>query len=97
MTDDKLDTLKVNTGWIGIEIVSEPDVLLTFKGYAPVLKVKVEKSGLIKNMYISAKSMAQNLDPLRQENKGKFVGLHLRIRKESEDKFSSYNVEKVDP
>ena len=32
--------LKVGTGWIELEIISEPDVVLTFKGYAPILQVK---------------------------------------------------------
>ena len=96
MDNDKLDTLKVNTGWINIEIVSESDAQLTFKGYAPIIKVKVEKSGLVKMLYISAKSLAEKLEPLRQDNKGRFTGLRLKIRKESEDRFASYLVEKVE-
>ena len=35
MSKETLPALKVSTGWIELEIISEPDVILTFRGYAP--------------------------------------------------------------
>jgi len=96
MDNEKLDILKINTGWINFQVVSEPDVLLTFKGYAPVLRVRVEKSGLEKHIYISAKSLAEKLEPMRKENNGVFTGLNLKAKKTSEDRFAPYAIERVD-
>ena len=46
MSQDSVPSLKVGTGWIELEIVSEPDVVLTFKGYAPILRVQNSRTGL---------------------------------------------------
>ena len=40
MSKETLPALKVGIGWIELEIISEPDVVLTFKGYAPILQVR---------------------------------------------------------
>ena len=49
--------LKVSTGWIELEIISEPDVLLTFKGYAPILRCPRQLNNDLEYiLYISAKS-----------------------------------------
>ena len=90
-----VDSLKVGTDWIGIEVVSEPTVLLTFRGYAPVLLVKVLKSGLKKHLYISAKSMAGPLEELRGRHGGNFTGLRLRLRKENDERMSKYIIEEM--
>ena len=89
------DPLRPGTGWIEVEAVSEADVLLTFKGYAPILPVRVIKSGLVKYLFISAKSLSTALEEMRKKNKNKFVGLRFRLRKESEEKMSPYIVEKI--
>jgi hypothetical protein len=89
------DPLRPGTGWIEVEAVSEPDVLLTFKGYAPILPVRVIKSGLIKHLFISAKSLSTALEEMRKKNKNKFLGLRFRLKKESEEQMSSYIVEKI--
>ena len=87
------DPLKPGTGWIEVEAVSEPDVLLTFKGYAPILPVRVIKSGLVKHLFIGAKSLSTALEEMRKKNM--FVGLRFRLKKESEEQMSSYIVEKI--
>jgi hypothetical protein len=88
-------SLKAGTGWIEVEVVSEPDVLLTFKGYAPILRVKVIKSGLVKHVFIGAKSFANSLEEMRKRNKGRFLGLRFRFKKESEETMSPYVVEEI--
>ena len=39
MSKETVPSLKVGTGWIELEIVSGPDVVLAFKGYTPVLRI----------------------------------------------------------
>jgi len=86
--------LRVGIGWIELEILAEPYVVLTFNGYAPALKVKDLRNGLDYEMFISAKSLAQALEPLRLA-RGAFTGIRIKLRKESEDRFSSYIVENL--
>ena len=90
-----LDSLKVSTGWIEIEILSEPDVVLAYKGYAPVLVVKAIRRNLEYRLHISAKSLATPFEELRQQNRGKFTGLKLKLRKKSTDQYAQYEVQGV--
>lgn len=95
MPTDPPASLKAGTGWIEVEAVAEADVALTFRGYAPVLQVKVIKSGLVKHLYIGAKSLATALEEMRKGNRNKFIGVRFRFKKESEEKMSQYIVEKI--
>ena len=92
MSED-FPSLKVGTGWIDLEIVSEPDVVLGFRGYAPILRVRKSRTGVEYILYISAKSLAEPLEELRNNNGGIFKGLQLRVRKESMEKTSKYEIE----
>ena len=85
--------LKVGTEWIGLEMISEPDVVLTFKGYAPILQVREISTGSEYRFYISAKSLAKSLEELRRHNGGVFKGIQFRVRKESMDKMAKYEVD----
>jgi len=89
------DSLKISTGWINIEIISEPTVVLTFKGYAPVVQVRVLQTKLDYYMYISAKSIAEGIEPLRKKNNGNFTKLRFSIRKAGEDKFAAYEIKEI--
>ena len=93
MAVETLVTLKIGTGWIGVTVVSEAEVVLSFKGYAPVLKVEVIQSGLIKQLFIGSKSLATSLEGMRQKNGGRFIGLKFRLKKESDEKMSPYVLE----
>ena len=86
-------SLKVGTGWIELEIISEPDVVLTFKGYAPILQVREISTGSEYRFYISAKSLADPLEKLRKDNGDIFEGIQFRVRKESMDKMAKYEVD----
>ena len=85
--------LKVGTDWADAEILTEPYVVMTMRGYAPVVDVKSGTDKLL--LYISAKSLSLALEPLVQANGGKFTGLKLRLKKESDDKMAGYVVEKA--
>ena len=91
--EERLPKLDVRTGWIDVTITSEPFVVMTFKGYAPAVNVRVVRTGLDYLLYISAKSLAEGLEPMRKANEGHFKGLQFGIRKAAEDKFAKYEVQ----
>ena len=86
-------SLKVGTGWIELEIISEPDVVLTAFGYAPFLRVREITTDNEYRFYISAKSLADSLEKLRKDNGGIFEGIQFRVRKESMDQKARYEVD----
>jgi hypothetical protein len=89
---DRPPALRVGTGWIELEVVGEPYVVMTMRGYAPVLKVKAIRNELEYEMYISSKSMSEGLEPLRIQ-RGQFAGIKFRVRKDSTDQYAKYVVE----
>src|SRR5262245_49257759 len=91
--ENLLPALKVSVGWIEVEVIAEPLVRLSIKGYTPILPVKVAKTGLTYVLYMGAKSFAEGLEPLRKQNNGAFKGLRFRIKKESSEQFSPYRIE----
>ena len=93
MPGERKPNLKVGVNWVATEIVSEPFVVMSIRGYAPVVDVKTPEGEFI--LYISSKSISEGLDPLVQANGGKFSGLKLRLRKETEDRMAPYLVEKA--
>lgn len=84
--------IKINTEWIDLEVLSEADVLLTFRGYAPVLLVKVHGKKIPRVLYITAKSIATQLEDMRSDNRGSFLGLKFRIRKSGPEKTAVYEL-----
>ena len=89
---ERKPNLKVGTEWISVEVLSEPYVVMTIRGFAPVVDVKTPGGDFI--VYISSKSMSDGLVPLVEAQDGKFKGLKLRVKKESDDKMAKYVVEK---
>ncbi len=90
---ERKPNLKVGAEWVSVEILSEPYVVMTLRGYAPV--VDVEAPGGRHILYISSRSISEGLEPLVQANGGRFSGLRLRLRKESDDRMAPYVVEKA--
>lgn len=93
MAKELIPFLKVGTEWIELEVISEPDVVLTFKGYAPILRVREIRTGSEYRFYISAKSLAEPLEELKRNNSGIFIGIQFCVRKEGMDKMAKYKVE----
>lgn len=89
---ERKPNLKVGTEWIPVEIVSEPYVVMTVRGFAPVVDIKAPTGDFM--LYISSKSMSDGLEPLLQQTDGAFKGLKIKVKKESEDKMARYIVEK---
>ncbi len=78
---------------VNLKIVTEPYVVLTARGYAPVVDIEVDGETDRKVMFISAASLSQVLEEFRSENEGNFTGIHIKVRKESPDRFAKYVVE----
>jgi hypothetical protein len=93
MAEERKPNLKVGVNWVTAEVVSEPKVVVSIRGYAPIVDVKTPEGDFI--LYISSKSITEGLEPLVQANGGKFAGLKLRLRKETEDRMAPYIVEKA--
>ena len=90
--EQRLPKLDVRTGWIELAIISEPFVVMTFKGYVPAVNVRVVRTGLEYMLYVSARSLAEALEPLRKANSGRFRGLQFEIHKASDDKMAKYEL-----
>src|SRR5436190_10002071 len=90
-----LSAIRVGTGWIELTTLGEPRVVATARGYAPVLEVVVNKGGLRYKLYISAKSIAEALEPLRRKNSGRFAGLRFAIRKASTEQMAPYEIREL--
>src|SRR5262245_30744391 len=86
--------LKVDTRATSVRITSEPRVSLTRFGYTPFVKVQVSKTGERRLLFINARTLAVQLEPLRNENNGKFKGLEFSIQKESQDQKAPYVLSK---
>lgn len=94
---ERFDTLRVTPERVTITILTEPFVIHTYKGFAAVVNVKLEKDDPeTKTMFIAPKSLA---DPLKEisetTNDAKMTGLKLAIKKESNDRFARYVVDKI--
>lgn len=85
------ENLKVGTEWVEVEVTSEPYVVMTMRGYAPV--VDVVTGGVKKRLFIAAKSLGGALEPEVKKREGKFAGLKLRLKKETGDQMAPYVVE----
>lgn len=89
---EKLPVLRVGTDPVRVRIESEADVIMTFRGYAPVVTVVVLDTDEKNMLYISARSLSQELEKRRERNEGRFTGLRLTIAKESDARTAQYLV-----
>lgn len=87
-----LATLKVGTSDTLVKVLAGPFLKATRFGYQPYLVVEVLKSGVQYVFFLSAKSIADKLEPLRSSAHG-WAGQKLRIRRASEERTSAYIIE----
>lgn len=92
---ENLLVFKVGTEWEEMEITSEPYVVFTRRGYTPAVNVAIKDGKEEHRLYISAKSLSEQVEELRKSNGGNFIGLKFKLKKEAEDKFSPYIVAAV--
>ncbi len=92
---ERHDALKVTPDKIKLTFTSEPFVVYTFRGYAPVVNVKTG-AGEQRTLYISSKSVSDQLHNVVLKNNDEWKDLTVRIWKESADRFAKYLVEELD-
>ena len=92
---ERKDPLRVDTSGVSIKIVTEPFVVNTTRGYAPAVNVQLDDTGEERTMFIGAKSLADPLQQMVTSNGGKFSGLKLSLKKQSDDRYAGYIVEPV--
>jgi hypothetical protein len=90
MTEEKII---IGTEPIKLLITSEPRVIYTRRGYQAVVSVFHKKKRREGYIFLSASSLANTLESLRNENDGKMSGLEFWIRKKSAEKMSPYIIE----
>ena len=95
MPEGGLRRLRVGTDWVPLRIVSEPSVVVTARGYIPVVYVQHLQTGEAFELRATAVSIADGLEPLRLENDGSLVDVEVRIRRTSTEQTAPYEVETV--
>lgn len=95
MEKEKLPTFRCTTDYANLKVVSEPYVVFTNRGYAPVVDVENTTDGNKYQFYIQALSIAKKFEELKKENDEKFAGINIKVKKESSDKFAPYIIEKI--
>lgn len=92
---EKAKYLKVGVEPRLVRVTSEAYVIYTSRGYAPVFDVEECETGEGYVMFISARSLAQQVESLRKKNGGQFTGLEFWVRKKSDDQMAAYIVEEA--
>ena len=82
-------------GYISLEIISEPYLVNSIRGYAPIIDVRHINEGVKYSLYISAKSISDYLEPLREKNNNMFTDIKFKIKKEDNKKISKYIIEEL--
>lgn len=91
---NNLPHLRVGTEWAEIQILTDPFVIYKRYKYLPVVLVEEIRTELKRLLYISAMSLSQYLESIR-EKRGTLVGVNVRLRKTGEEQFSPYEVEEL--
>jgi hypothetical protein len=88
--NEGLPLLKVGTAPTEVEIISEPFVRNSVRGYMPCVKVKVIKSELEYALSIGSKSITEGIEKLRKENNGYFTKLKFNLSKKDDTQMAPY-------
>jgi len=92
---ERKDPLRVDAAGVVVRILTEPYVINTTRGFAPAVNVEVEETSEERTMFIGAKSLADPLQKMVDANSGKFTGLKLSLKKQSDDRYAPYIVERA--
>jgi hypothetical protein len=85
---------RASTTWTALEVLSEPYVLLTFRGYTAAIEVlELDTNKRFELLLGGIKSIAEGMEPIRKANGGRFTGMKFRIKKEGFEQTSPYLVE----
>jgi len=92
---EKLPTFRCTTDFASLKVISEPYVVFTNRGYAPVVDVENTGDGVKYQFYVQALSIAKKFEEMKKDNNDNFTGLSFKVKKESSEKFAPYIIEKV--
>lgn len=84
--------LKIDENWKCVTIKSDPFVIKTSMGYTAAINILEKTSNAIHHIIVGSKSISGELDFIRTKQ-GSLVGIELRIRKQSIDPKSPYEIE----
>jgi hypothetical protein len=87
--------LRVSEVPVPVEVVSEPYLVATRLGYAPMITVRLLEGGLEHSFLISAASATEQLEKLRARNSGLMTGLSFEVSKESADQRARYVIKSL--
>ena len=90
--DSSIIPFRASETWKSLEVLSEPYVVYSARGYAPVIDVRVEAKKITQILYISARSLATALEDMRLDNNGLCTGLRFEIRKSSDTRTATYEL-----
>ena len=92
---EEIPQLKVGTGEIEIEILSEyPQVAFANQKFIPYILVKVSKTELTKKLYVSARTLSIPLYEI-YKNKNSLKGIKLLVKKTDENQFAKYIINEI--
>lgn len=89
-----LTYLRVGTEWTEVEVLTDPFVVYRRERYLPAILVEQLDSEERYLLFVAAVSIAKCLESMREE-RGALIGLRIRVRKNSDDKFAAYEVEEL--
>lgn len=92
---ERHDAIKVTVDKLVLEVTSDPYVVYTFRGFAPVVNIRTD-GGEDRTLYLSSKSLSEQLHNLLLKSNEEWVGMKIRVWKDSEDRFARYMVEEID-
>lgn len=90
---EQLGFLKIDAEPQLVQILSEPCLAFTSRGYQPIVRVMLKKIKQEYILFISSKTLAEQIETMRVENNNQFTGLEFWIRKASYEKTAPYIIE----
>lgn len=86
--------LTIDNSWKDIKILSDPFVIKSAFGYTAAINVLDKKSNIFCHIIVGAKSLSNDLELIRLKNET-LVGVDIKIRKESTDPKSIYEIKLI--
>ena len=85
-----------STNWTDLEVICEPYIVITFRGYTAAVEVLETETNKRNELFIGGiKSLAEGIEPIRQNNGGLFTGRRFKIKKADAARNSPYVIEIV--
>jgi len=87
--------LVVGTDWVPIELVSDPFITVTYRGYAVAIDVRVISTQLEYTLLVGAKSLSDPLEQLRERAGGVLTGQRCAVRKSGVERTATYEMREI--